>query len=598
MTADKDTTLLPPLSCYDPQTAPFGRYVLEMLFAEGLTGADEQNARETPVTAEALQARQAVVVAPTGEDTGAEAAALEALENGTPVVFLRPSAETAAQLGLTDKQQRTANEAYIAPERDHPLWFAALGDFMQFHGAADMYGEYGGRERVLAWIAGRDWALPYPAIVTGTYGAGRFAVFTYDLATSTVLFHQGRRELASTGPNADTDGDGLYCPSDLFVGYRDPSLRDLPQADLQQQSLLRILAWAGEPNAPLARLWYFPNAVPAIVFVNGDSDSMTRPQMEWYTNMVEAHGGEYTVYLMEEHLQHLTPEMERDYRRRGHSAGPHIWHSRRPTVEEMRKRIQVEAALFKERYGYAPKTTRHHCVVWPGWVETAQALADAGFRLDTNFRAGDHMQYGYLTGSGLPMRFIDETGEFIELFEQETLFCDDFVLVDKSFLPPLSEEQAIAVSKEYIDAARDRYHTVVHLYFHPVYAAGVKVNTGQFIRTAGWFEAVLKYTAQQELPIPSADAWCMFNEQRRATVITEQRWDAVGGTLLLAIESQDGLPGGTLLLPARCDGREISEASLDGETMQVTRRSVLGAAHVLATADIGKGAHEVIVNYQ
>ena len=27
----------------------FGRYVLEMLFAEGLTGAEEQNVRETPL---------------------------------------------------------------------------------------------------------------------------------------------------------------------------------------------------------------------------------------------------------------------------------------------------------------------------------------------------------------------------------------------------------------------------------------------------------------------------------------------------------------------------------------------------------------------
>ena len=404
-----------------------------MLYAEGLTGAEEHDVRQMPLTADALRDRQAVIVAPCGEDTGAEAAALEALRQGTPVVFLRPSAATAAELGISEKQRRTANEAYIAPERDHPLWFAAVGDFLQFHGTADMYAEFGGRERVLAWIAGRDWALPYPAIVTGSYGAGRFAVFTYDLATSTVLFHQGRRDQASTGPNPDADGDGLFCPSDLFFGYRDHTLLDLPQADLQQQLLVRVLEWAGAPQAPLARLWYYPDAAPAIVLFNGDSDGMTRPQMEWYTNMVEAHGGEYTVYLMEQHLPHLTPEMERDYRRRGHSAGPHIWHSLKPTVEQMRTRIQEEVALFEERYGYPPKTTRHHCVIWPGWVETAKALADAGFRMDTNFRAGDHLQYGYLTGSGLPMRFIDEDGEFIECFEQETLFCDDYVLVDKSF---------------------------------------------------------------------------------------------------------------------------------------------------------------------
>ena len=598
MTSGNQANFLPPLCCYDPQVAPLGRYVLEMLFAEGLTGAEEQNVRETPLVASALEARQAVIVAPCGEDTGAEVAALEALRQGTPVVFLRPSAATAAELGISKKQRRTANEAYIAPERDHPLWFAAVGDFLQFHGTADMYAEFGGRERVLAWIAGRDWALPYPAIVTGSYGAGRFAVFTYDIATSTVLFHQGRRDQASTGPNPDADGDGLFSPSDLFFGYRDRTLLDLPQADLQQQLLVRVLEWACAPHAPLARLWYYPDAAPAMVLFNGDSDGMTRPQMEWYTNMVEAHGGEYTVYLMEQHLPHLTPEMERDYRRRGHSAGPHIWHSLKPTVEQMRTRIQEEVALFEERYGYPPKTTRHHCVIWPGWVETAKALADAGFRMDTNFRAGDHMQYGYLTGSGLPMRFIDEDGEFIECFEQETLFCDDYVLVDKSFLPPLSEEQAIATSKEYIDAARDHYHTVVHLYFHPIYATGVRVNTGQFIRTAGWFEAVLKYAAQENLPMPSTDAWCTFNEQRRATVLTEQRWDAASGVLHVTVEAQDTLPGGTLSLPAHYDGRQVAQVLLDGEPMELSRRSVSGAATALAAGNVDAGTHEVTARYQ
>ncbi len=598
MTFESATTILPPLCCYDPQAAPFGRYVLEILYAEGLTGAEEQNVRETPLEAGALAVRQAVIVAPCGEETGAEAAALEALRHGTPVVFLRPSENTAAALGIADKQRRTANDAYIAPERDHPLWFASVGDFLQFHGTADMYGEYGGRERVLAWIAGRDWELPYPAIVTGTYGAGRFAVFTYDLATSTVLFHQGRREQASTGPDPDADGDGLYCPSDLFIGYRDRTLLDLPQSDLQQQLLVRILEWASASHAPLARLWYYPDAAPAIALFNGDSDGMTRPQMEWYTNMVEAHGGEYTVYLMEQHLAHLTPEMERDYRQRGHSAGPHIWHSPKPTVEQMRTRIQEEVALFEERYGYPPKTTRHHCVIWPGWVETAKALADAGFRMDTNFRAGDHLQYGYLTGSGLPMRFIDEDGEFIELFEQETLFCDDYVLVDKSFLPPLSEEQAIATSKEYMDAARDHYHTVVHLYFHPIYASGVKVNTGQFIRTAGWFEAVLKYAAQEKLPMPSTDAWCTFNEQRRAAAIAEQRWDASSGILYLSLATRDGLPNGTMIVPARYGGRQVAEVLRDGEPLRLERRSVAGTAVVLAVCDFAAGTHELAVHYQ
>ena len=165
-------------------------------------------------------------------------------------------------------------------------------------------------------------------------------------------------------------------------------------------------------------------------------------------------------------------------------------------------------------------------------------------------------------------------------------------------MPPLSEEQAIAVSKEYIDAAIERYHTVVHLYFHPIYATGVQVNTGQFIRTAGWFEAVLKYAARNELPVPSTDRWCEFNEQRRTIVLAQQRWEASGGVLHLTVEAKSALPGATLLVPAHYDGREIAEVLLDGEPMALTRRSVAGVARALAVGDIDPGVHDVAVRFQ
>ena len=539
-----------------------------------------------------------MIVGPCGEETGAEAAALEALRQGTPVVFLRPSAETAAELGISEKQRRTANEAYIAPERDHPLWFAAVGDFLQFHGTADMYAEFGGRERVLAWIAGRDWALPYPAIVTGSYGAGRFAVFTYDLATSTVLFHQGRRDQASTGPHPDADGDGLFCPSDLFFGYRDRTLLDLPQADLQQQLLVRVLDWACAPQAPLARLWYYPDGAPAIVLFNGDSDGMTRPQMEWYTNMVEAHGGEYTVYLMEQHLPHLTPEMERDYRQRGHSAGPHIWHSQKPTVEQMRTRIQEEVALFEERYGYPPKTTRHHCVIWPGWVETAKALADAGFRMDTNFRAGDHLQYGYLDRqrpadavhrrgrrihrvlrAGDPLlRRLRAGGQELPAAAERGAGHRHLQGVYRCRLRPLPYGGAPVLPPDLRNRSEGEHRAI-----HP---HGGMVRGGLEIRgTAG---------------IARAKHRCVVHVQRAAAGNRAYRaaLGRAGGVLHVTVEAQDTLPGGTLALPAHYDGRQVAQVLLDGEPMRRERRSVAGAASVLAVGDFSAGTHEVAVHYQ
>ena len=88
----------------------------------------------------------------------------------------------------------------------------------------------------------------------------------------------------------------------------------------------------------------------------------------------------------------------------------------------------------------------------------------------------------------------------------------------------------------------------------------------------------MKYAAQQEnLPMPSTDAWCTFNEQRRATVLTEQRWDAASGVLHVTVEAQDTLPGGTLALPAHYDGRQVAQVLLDGEPMRRDRAQCSGS---------------------
>lgn len=585
----------PVLCLWDRAVAPLGRYAVEMLRAEGLTGALDREVSSNPVRAADLMRHQAIIVAPCDQRTGAEAAALEALQTGCAVIFLRPSRQTAQRLGLTATSVRVANEFYIAPERAHPLWFAELGDTLQFHGAADLYDRRD--DGLLARISGPGWAMPFPAIVTGDCGAGRYAVFSYDLATSTVLFHQGSAELASTGAHPDSDGDGVFAPSDMFQGLLDVTKRHVPQADLQQQLLVRVLAWASESVGPVARLWPFPAAQPAVALINGDSDIMTRPQLEWFVNMTEAHGGNYTIYMMEEHLPLLPPDMAADYRRRGHSIGPHIWLKLTPTPEEMAARIREETAHFARYYGAPPRTTRHHCVVWPGWVNTARALAGAGIGLETNYRAAERYQSGYVTGSGLPMRFIDEMGEFIECFQQETLLCDDYALIDKSYLPPLSEQEVIALSRALLDEACAHYHTAVQIYFHPVYSTGLRVNTGQFIHTAGWMEAVLKHCLEKNIPMPSTDAWCAYNEQRRATILGEQNWDPTTGHLSIQLTSVGGLPGATVVLPTRYVGRHVRHVALGSAELSLHQRVVQGTDCVLATGDIEPGRHILVASY-
>src|SRR5262245_52903071 len=149
------TRTRPPLCLWDGAGAPLGRYAVEMLRAEGVTGAEDLDVAAGAWPAEALAGRQALVVAPCRPETGAEAAALAALRAGTGVIWLRPATATAHALGLAGGGARVAPDFYVAPEPRHPLSLPTTDGPLQFHGAADLYDRPASPEGVVAWVAGR-----------------------------------------------------------------------------------------------------------------------------------------------------------------------------------------------------------------------------------------------------------------------------------------------------------------------------------------------------------------------------------------------------------------------------------------------------------
>ena len=100
--------------------------------------------------------------------------------------------------------------------------------------------------------------------------------------------------------------------------------------------------------------------------------------------------------------------------------------------------------------------------------------------------------------------------------------------------------------------------------------------------------------------MPSTDAWCTFNEQRRATALIGAvlgRLPAASYNLTIEV-ARTSLPGGTLALPAHYDDRQVAQVLLDGEPMQLTQRSVGGESHVFAVADFSAGSHQVAFHFQ
>jgi hypothetical protein len=173
-------------------------------------------------------------------------------------------------------------------------------------------------------------------------------------------------------------------------------------------------------------------------------------------------------------------------------------------------------------FGYGPlsPTVRTRCIRWAGWVEGARLQAACGMWLHLDYyHWGPALQketgewaYGHFTGSGPPMKFVDEQGRILNIYQQLTQLADDHLLDvlygSETWGGPvrLSAEAALQVSqtllrRSLIDgcAIAANFHSNL-FYVHPI-----AVDEPSYtIRAAQWLEGTLDYASGQGIPILSA----------------------------------------------------------------------------------------------
>ncbi|MBM3475683.1 MAG: hypothetical protein FJX75_20655 [Armatimonadetes bacterium] len=486
------------------------------------------------------------------------------LQQGGRAIFLKPPVEWCELLGFArpGETYAVARNAYVRVREEHPWLTGFPACDLQCPGEGHVWPAKDCEP--LAFVAGQaGQPSAFPAVARNRIGEGEVVAFLYDLAECIVLFHQGRIEHASTGPDPDANRDGKFTPDDLLEGMRDFSLRHVPQADVHQDLLVRVIRGLTADRLPLPRLWHFPRSAPAVLFVNGDGDSMNREELALTASICAECDARFTFYLMQEQIEDFPPEIVARAREQGHAFGPHPWVSLRPSVAEWEREVKRIVERMGSKYGFAPSSVRSHSCVFPGWDDTPKLFAEVGLRLDTNFISGYRYQSGYANGSGLPVRFIDRRGEMIDCFEQCTIHGDDVMASAKSLLPPLSEDECIALSLEVMQASATRYHGVFQPYFHPIYLSG---RGG--IPTQRWLRTVLSTAREAGLPSVNAEEWLDFNDARRAARIAGLEWDAESGDLQFEVSSPMAVAGLTVLLPP-CGGLAPTAATVAGETREV-----------------------------
>ncbi len=574
----------PILIIWDSQTAArLSGYITEILHVEGYNWFAVHDLASASITREQLARYPIVVLTHIAVPEEAQGILLDYVDQGGALIALRPPEQLASEFGLHPFNRDLADR-YIALNKICALNDGVRLPPLQFHGRAELYLWHGEPAYVLAYFAATpEFVTKHPAITVGKRGLGTWAVFAYDLAESTVLLHQGRPDQASTGSNPDLDGDRMYKPNDLFVGYLDPELCPLPQADLQQDILVRIIEWMAALTQPLPRLWHFPEAAHAVAFINGDGDSMALADLMNTITTADRFQVPYTTYLMMQDHPKVEPAYESAHRQRGHDFGQHAFAGAKPSLEEMRSGLRSEMEAFRTRYGHESVTYRGHSVIWAGWTETAKYLRENKVRLDTNFAPGRFHYAGYVNGSGLPVKFMDEDGRMLDIYEQTTMSTDDGWTADKIFATPLSVEECIALSKEQADAAIDEYHTVYHPYFHPLRTRAGPTSSQQ------WLEGVLGYCREREFHFVSGVDWVDFNDGRRSLQTKAYEFQPETLTLNFTLEAPRSVKALSIVLPHAFHGAPMHSAEVNGEHVTVQERLLEGRWQVLLPADYTAG---------
>lgn len=418
---------------------PIDQLYAEILRAEGLTSFDAVRASE--MTAEHLERHRVIILASGASTTGVDLGRLRSwADGGGDLVVMQPRDDLAAIAGIVPTGESAA-EVSMRIDTSRPPGRGLPAVAMRVHGATDVVHVDPDVTVVATWTADDGSGPAYPLVTVRAMGGqgGSITAFTFDLAHSIMLTRQGNPQWAGQ----EFDGANPLRPNELFQGddrYLDRDTIEIPVADEQSRLLSRMLEHATREDGPLPRLWYFPNGAEAVLVMAADDHGTGRGTQESFDRMLELSDdgcdvdewecARATSWLYP--WSGLTDAQAADYVEQGFDIGLHAttrcnnW-----APASLQQAFRNELLDFWEAYPSVPhqQGSRLHCLVWSDYVSQPTIERSWGVRFDMNYSfwppAWAQGKSGFLTGSGVPMRFVDPASGLIDVYQQETHFFDE-----------------------------------------------------------------------------------------------------------------------------------------------------------------------------
>jgi hypothetical protein len=564
---------------------PFGAYLPEILRAEGINTFDvvQLSALDAPT----LDAAALTILAETPLTAPQTTLLTDYVAAGGRLIAMRPDVQLAPVLGITPAAGSTT-DGYLLIDQTGPG--GGLQDVtLPFKGAADHW-DLSGASTVATLYSTRSLSAARPAVVRH----GRTAAWTFDLARSTAYVRQGDPAFAGL----DRDGQVAYRTTDIFFQTIDLERVRVPHADVQMRLFSRMIGELLADSQPLPRLWYFPGASRTLLVPTSDSHTSTPAAYAALIDAVEGAGGRLTFYLPR--FLDLSGSPIADWVANGHDVGLHPYFTEDGHANDFPAGYAAVATWFASSIPVAPgPTTRHHRNEWGGWVDPVSVMAGHGVRMDLSYYSEgpvlDHptqasQAHGFITGSGLPMKFVNAAGQVSTVYQQATPLTDE-QLVFGEHSQQLSPAQALAVSRQLIDDSQAGGYSAIGAQF--------QVDFYPFGEVKPWVDGTLAYAASRQVPIWSARRWLAFVEARVATQMGVPSWTPGTGELSFTVAVPAGADPQSVVLPQTFAGRVVGHVSLDGVTAVPVAASINGrAVQLLVVAPLaGGGPRQVEVQY-
>jgi hypothetical protein len=548
----------------------FTRYYQEILLAEGFNGYKAIDISQ--VNAPTLDQYDVVILGEMSLSADQVTMLSAWVTSGGNLIAMRPDKQLASILGLTDASA-TRPDAYLQINTSQQPGAGIVGQTIQYHSTADLY-TLAGATSVATIYSSVSQSTSNPAVTIRTVGSngGQAAAFAFDLARSIVYTRQGNPAYAGQ----ERDGLPPIRPNDLFYpDYVNLDKAAIPQADELQRLLGNMILYMNMDQGPLPRFWFLPNMKKAVILMTGDDHGTETGTKTTFDALIAQSPqgcsvGDWECLRATSWLytsSEVTDAEANAYRNQGFEIGIHVnagcsdW-----TPSSLDSAFTSERAAFAAKYTSlpAPRTNRTHCLVWSDWATHPKVELSHGVRLDETYYywPGSWVQNrpGFMTGSGMPMRFADLDGSTIDVYQAATHLVNE------------NEMSYPAGINSMLDKALgpEGYYGVFGTHFDHT-----DVFDMQLINSA----------VARNVSLISAEQLLTWLDGRNSSSFSQYSWD--GDSLGFTINVGSGAANLFTMIPAQSLTGALSSITINGTPVTFTLETIKGRSYAVFRAQAG-----------